>query len=120
MNTEKIKKVLQNRVLCTVVVCVLALLLLLVVWRVFFKQEEAATGGYQPTQREQRLALLLEEIEGVEQATVMIAEEEGAAIGAVVVIKGDLGLVTRMRVTDAAANALHIARQEILVYPADK
>ena len=121
MNTERIKKLLQSRAFRVVAVCIGAFLLLFAVWRVFFsggKSEPADT--YSPTSLEERLAQLLDEIEGVDGATVMIGEKDGEAVSAVVIIRGDLGLVTRMRVLDATANALHIARQDVLVYPADK
>lgn len=119
MNSEKIKKILHNSALRVIVVCVLAFLLLLAVWKVFFREKGGNASGYEPTPLEHRLSLLLEEIEGVEEATVMIGEEDGVAASAVVIIKGDVGLVTRSRVVDATANALNIARREILVYPAD-
>ncbi len=120
MNTERIKKLFQNRVFRVVSVCLLAFLLLLAVWKVFFpqKSDDAATA-YEPTATEERLARLLGEIEGVESATVMIGEEDGAAKSAVVIVRGDLGLVTRSRVIDATANALQIERRNVLVYPAD-
>ena len=120
MNTERIKNLLQSRAFRVVAVGIGAFLLLFAVWRVFFSGGKSKSADtYSPTSLEERLAQLLDEIEGVDGATVMIGEKDGEAVSAVVIIRGDLGLVTRMRVIDATANALHIARQDVLVYPAD-
>ena len=120
MNTERIKKLFQSRGFRVVAVGIGAFLLLFAVWRVFFSGGKSEpSDAYSPTTLEERLAQLLDEIEGVDGATVMIGEKDGEAVSAVVIIRGDLGLVTRMRVVDATANALHIARQDVLVYPAD-
>lgn len=119
MNTEKFKKLFKNKVFRMILAGVAAFLLLFAVWRVFFRKTEPASADYVPTDTEARLARLLEKIEGVEGATVMIGEEKGEAVSAVVIVRGDLGLLTRMRIVDAAANALGIARQDVLVYPAD-
>lgn len=119
MNTERIKKLFQNRIFRVVAVCLAALALLFAVWRVFFRHSGEETATYVPTALEERLGKLLGEIEGVEEATVMIGEADGEAVSAVVIVKGDLGLITRSRIIDATANALHIARRDVLVYPAD-
>ncbi len=120
MNTERMKNLFQSRTFRILAVCIGAFLLLIAVWYVFFSGGKSqSTGEYKPTTLEERLGQLLEEIEGVEGASVMIGEEDGNAVSAVVIIRGDFGLVTRMRVIDATANALHIARQDVLVYPAD-
>ena len=119
--TEKIKRLWQNKTVRIVLVCALSLVLLLAIWLVFFHSPEgkSTTASYEATALEERMAQLLCKIEGVEDATVMVGEENGVPVSAVVIIKGDVGLLTRLRVTDATANALNIARQDVLVYPAD-
>ena len=119
MNLEKLKDVTKSKIIKVALVCVLALALLLMVWRVFFKTSTTASSTYEQTELEKRLSQLLTKIEGVEEATVMIGEEGGVPHSAVVIIKGDDGIMTRIRIIDATANALNIARQYVLVYPAD-
>ena len=119
MNLENLKKLLKSKGLRIALVCVLALLLLLAVWRVFFGGTKSASSAYKHTELEERLSRLLEKIEGVKDATVMIGEEGGMPKSVVIIIKGDDGILTRIRVIDATANALNIARQDVLVYPAD-
>ena len=119
MSLENLKKLFKSKWLRIALVCVLALLLLLAVWRVFFGTSKSVSSTYEHTELELRLSRLLTKIEGVQDATVMIGEEGGTPKSAVIIIKGDDGILTRIRVIDATANALNIARQDVLVYPAD-
>ena len=50
--------------------------------------------------------------------TVMIGEEKGSPVNAVVIFSGADGFVTRMRVIEVTANALAIDPNRVLVYPA--
>ncbi|MDE5897014.1 MAG: hypothetical protein K2H43_04280, partial [Clostridia bacterium] len=119
-NKEAIKRFFRNKTVRVVAVCVAALLLLIAVWRVFFAADNSvgSANGYLPTEREARLSVLLSRIEGVESVTVMIGEENGAPVNAVVVVGGEDGFVMRMRVIEATANALSIDPNRVLVYPA--
>lgn len=117
---EGLKKLFQNKTFRIVLICVAALLLLFAVWKVFFGgggKAKATSGGYTPTDLETRLSQILSEIEGVGQTTVMIGEENGVPVSAIVVFKGEDGILTRMRVIEATANALSIPPTDVLVYP---
>ena len=119
MNKADIKKLWQNKTLKIILLCVVALLLLLAVWKVFFKNGDSRTkSDYQPTERESRLSVVLSKIEGVDGTTVMIGEENGVPVSAVIVFSGTDGFLTRMRITQATANALSIDPNSVLVYPA--
>lgn len=100
-------------------ICVAALLLLFAVWKVFFggNSSKAASGGYKPTELETRLSQILSEIEGAGQTTVMVGEENGVPVSAIVVFKGEDGILVRMRLIEATANALSIPPTDVLVYP---
>ncbi len=113
----KLKEMWQNKTFRIIFLSVLALLLLLSVWKVFFSGE-GKTTSYTPTEREARLSVLLGEIDGVQNATVMISEEEGSVKGAVVVFSGEDGILVRTRIMEAAARALGLSTRDILVYPA--
>lgn len=117
MKGEEIKKIFQSKTARTILICIIALALLFAVWKVFFGGEKKAISAYQPTDQEARLALLLSEIEGVDDVTVMIGEENGAPVSVVVVFKGTDDFLTRMRLTSAAASVLNIAQTKVLVYP---
>lgn len=117
----KLQSLWQNKSVRIAAIGILALVLLLVVWKVFFsgKEEKTAANGYVPTEREARLAVLLEKIEGVEGTSVMICEEEGTAVGAVVIFEGEDGILIRTRLMEAAAKALGLHTGDIAVYPAN-
>ena len=117
---EKLKALFHNKTFRIITICVAALLLLLIVWRVFFGKSEKTSSGYQPTDLEVRLSQILSGIEGVGQTTVMISEEDGMPVSAIIVFDGADGILTRMRVIEAAANALNIPPTEVLVYPSEK
>lgn len=120
MSREKIKKLFSDKRVRIVSICVLALLLLLVVWKVFFPGNTKASSVLaQQSEQEARLSAILNEIEGVDGATVLISESAGEVVGAVVVIRGQDSILTRMRVIDVVSNALNLKKEKILVYPAN-
>ncbi|MDE6059393.1 MAG: hypothetical protein K2G44_05055 [Clostridia bacterium] len=115
---ERLQKLFHNRTFRIVLICVAALLLLLAVWRIFFPSKAQSTSGsYKPTELESRLSQILSEIDGVGQTTVMIGEENGVPVSAIIVFDGADAILTRMRVIEAAANALGIPQTDVLVYP---
>lgn len=115
-------KFLKSKPAKTALLLGACLLLLLLVYLVFFSGEKktGVEAGYTPTEREARLARLLEEVEGVGSVTAMITEQGGEAVGAIVVFCGADSILTRMRVLDITAAALHCSKQNVQVYPAVK
>ncbi len=119
MNKISIKKVFENKTARTVLILMVALLLVIAVYGVFFKTEKTASGQYQASELEERLSRILSRIDGVGETTVMVGEENGKAVSAVIVFRGADSILTRIRVIDAAAGALGIGKDSILVYPAE-
>ena len=118
MTVSKIKDIFGNKTVRLVLICLLALVLLLVSYRVFAVGESKKTGsGYVPTAQEARLVELLKQIDGIENATVMITEENGETAGVIVIFNGNDGLLIRMRILEITSAALHIAKSDILIYP---
>lgn len=115
---EKLKTFFADRTVRIILICIAALVLLFAVWKVFFGESNVSANGYQATEQEERLAALLMQIDGVEKATVMIGEEDGKAVNAVVVFDGKDGIITRLRITEVAASALNLKNSSILVYSA--
>ena len=109
---------LKSKTAKILLLCLFALLLLLAVWRVFFK--DSGSEGYQATEREKRLCLLLAEVEGVGNAKAMISEDDGVPVSAIVIFDGADSILTRMRVLDITATALNIDKKNVQVYPANK
>ena len=106
------KKVLENRTVRIVLFCVLALLLLAAIWRVFFAGESAA-GSYDETEKEARISAMLERVDGIEDASVMIVEEDGRAVSAIVVYSGEDSILSRMRILEIASSALGLPKEKV-------
>ena len=119
MKKESVQKFFANKTVRLVMILLIALLLVFAVYRVFFKKEATVTGAYEATALEERLARILSGIDGVGNATVMVSEENGKAVSAVIVFDGADSILTRIRVIDAASVALGIGKEYILVYPAE-
>lgn len=118
---DRLKKIFSNRTVRIIVAVCAALLLLLAVRQVFSGSDgNASAERYTPNEQEVRLAALLSAIEDAGDVTVMIAEEGGVPVGAVVVFSGEDGILVRLRLTQAAAAALNIAENRITVYPSEK
>lgn len=116
MKIERLKAFFGNKTVRAVLVLLGALLLLIVCYRVFTGAPQ--TGSYEPTAEEARLVSILKKIDGVRDAAVMITEEEGTAVGAVVVFEGEDGFLVRTRVAEIVASALGIRERDVRVYPA--
>lgn len=114
----KIREIFKNKTFRLALIGAAALLLLLLIYFVFFRP--SAPSAYEATEQERRLSVLLEEIEGVKSATVMITEQEGKPVSAVVIFKGEDGILLRTRLMEVAASALSLRTRDILVYPAGK
>lgn len=91
-----------------------ALLLCFAVWLVFL-QEDEPTKAY-GSEEETRLVALLENMEGVGEAEVMISTAENGARGAVVVCDGATRLSVIADVREAVATALGIEQKNVKVY----
>lgn len=115
---KNLKSLWKNKTVRIVGIAILSLALLLAVWKVFFGKSKPASAEYEPTADEIRLSVILSEIEGVENATVMIAERDGVPVSAIVVFSGEDGILVRTRIIEATARALAIEAREVLVYPA--
>ena len=118
---QAIKKLFANRTARILLIAAAALLLLLLCWAVFGNSGSAAeTGGYTRTAEETRLSAILSQIEGAGTVNAVITTEDGAPVAAVVFFDGEDGILTRLRLTQAAAAALNIAENRVLVCPAGK
>ncbi len=117
VNREKIKQFFAGKTVRIVLIALVAALLAFAVWRVFFGTK-SASAEYRATEQEARLALILSGIEGVGTARVMIGEEDGVPVSAVVVFEGEDTLMTRLRVAEVTANLLSIGRDKVAAYHA--
>ncbi len=118
VSLEPIKRFFSNKTVRLIAILLLTIGLLILVYFVFLG-EQKESDGYKPTEREERLLVLLTGLDGVQDAKVMITEEDGAAVGAVIIFEGEDGFLTRIRLREIAAAALNIAPDAVLVYAAE-
>ena len=72
------------------------------------------------TETERKVSGILEQIEGVGTAEVMICETEDGVQSVVVVCSGGNDLQTIMTVREAVAAALNVEQKAIKIYPKNK
>ena len=94
---------------------VLAFILMFASWKIFYQDESNKTVMAQ-TETERKLALLLQEIDGVGEASVAVCETEEGVLGAVVVCEGANDLQVIMDVREAVATALGTSEKNVKVY----
>ena len=118
---ESLRKIWENKTARILLVAFVALVILVGSWFVFgTDRADAPSGSYTPTAQEERIGALLSEIDGIESVSVMISEENGVPVGAVVIFDGEDGILVRLKITRITANALNLADNRIHVYPSDK
>ena len=91
-------------------------LLAVAVWQVFFTNSEKAVEDVGASELEKELALLLNEIDGVGEANVMIYETEEGVQSVVVVCDGAKDLQVNMDIREAVAAALGTNEKSVKIY----
>ena len=98
------------------IVAVLALVLIFAVWKIFYKEEPAMQTETTASETEKRVSRLLEDIEGVGEASVMICETEEGVQSVVVVCDGANDLQVLINVREAVSAALGTDQKSIKIY----
>jgi len=108
----------KKKILEFAVIAVVAIALCLAVAWAFGKEDSKEIGGW--TEEEIRLVSILENIDGVGEAEVMIGLTEDGERRVVVVCDGANRISVLMDVREAAANALGIEEKFVKVYLKNK
>lgn len=98
-----------------IIVSVLIVALIIIVF-LFFGGENSSSAGTAKTAEELRLTALLERMDGVGDADVMITEDEGGIAGVVVVCDGADRIMVRNDILNAVSTALNINKNIIAIY----
>ena len=88
-------------------------------YSVYAADDSVPVVGSGLTEQEARLAAVLAEVEGAGNVSVLIAQEAGSPVSAVVLFDGTDGILVRLRLTQITAQALNIAENKVLVCPAE-
>ena len=113
---EKKKSRLNGRGKDILLLCILATVLTFATWKLFYKDETVETSVISGTDEEKKVARILQEIDGVGKAEVMIYESEEGVESVVVVCEGANDLRVVMNVREAVATALGTEQKAVKIY----
>ena len=109
-------KRLNDRVKEISILALVALTLIISTWMIFHTEEENVSTSVNATETEKKVARLLEEIEGVGEAQVIVYETEEGPKNVVVVCEGANNLRVVMNVREAVAAALGTEEKAVKIY----
>ena len=112
---ERNGKAFKNRTKDVLLLAVLAFVLFFTAWKIFHTKDESSNVA-QMTETEQKIARLLEEIDGVGDAEVIVCETEDGVQGAVVVCEGARDFFVVLDVQEAVATALGTEKTAVKIY----
>lgn len=117
MQNKGWKSFFNKRSMDILLVGALAILLFFVAWTVFREDENVENvNAVQMSETEQKLALILQEIEGVGEASVAVCEEEGKVTSVVVVCEGAKDFRVVLDVREAVSTALNTDQKSVKIY----
>ena len=99
-----------------VLIILLAIVLIFTAWQIFHKEEATSAASIQPTDTEKRVIRLLEGIDGVGEADVIIHETKEGVQSVAIVCDGAKDLRVVMNVRSAVSAALGTNEKMIKVY----
>ena len=97
---------------------VLALVLLFATWKIFYKDDNTSqsVASVTASETEIKIGKLLEEIDGVGKAEVVICETKDGVTGVVVVCEGANDFQVVMDIREAVAAALGTEQKAVKIY----
>ncbi|MBQ8684894.1 MAG: hypothetical protein IJ514_01835 [Clostridia bacterium] len=108
---------LDGRIKDVLLLAVLALVLVFAAWKIFAQEDSETVATATPlSETEEKISRLLEEIDGVGEASVMINETEDGVKSAVVVCEGANNLQVMMDIREAVAAALGTEEKSVKIY----
>lgn len=98
-------------------IALLGFVLLIAAWKIFNDDDtNTASSLSSGTENERRISRLLEQIDGVGQASVVICETEDGVKGVVVVCEGANDFQVVIDVREAVAAALNVEQKAVKIY----
>ena len=118
MNKEKKLAIrwLDGRMKDVLLLCALGLVLVLSAWQIFHTGESQESAAINATETEVRVMRLLEELDGVGEANVIVGETDGEVYSVVIVCEGANDLRVVMNIREAVAAALGTQEKAVKVY----
>ncbi len=113
---EPKSKFLKSKTKDFLLLAILALLLFFTAWKIFRGKDTDSSSVTQMTESEQKIARILEEIDGVGDAEVIVCETEDGVKSAVVVCEGARDFTVVLDVREAVAAALGTEQSAVKIY----
>lgn len=114
---EKERVLLSGRIKDVLWISIVALLLFSACFLVFNKEESAQSVALvQMSEKEQKISQILQEIEGVGEASVVVCEEDDEVKSVVVVCEGAKDIRVVMEVREVVATALNTQQKSVKIY----
>lgn len=107
---------LDGRIKNLLIFSLLAFVLIFAAWQIFRTEDARETMEVNATETEIKVMRLLQEIEGVGEADVIVYEEENSIKSVVVVCEGANNLRVVMNVREAVATALGTEEKMVKIY----
>ncbi len=107
---------LSGRVKDILLVGVLGILLFYTAWKIFDEEESADAAMHALTENEVKVMRILQELDGVGEASVVVYEKNEEVQSVVVVCEGANDLRVVMNVREAVAAALNTDEKSIKIY----
>lgn len=114
--TVRKRNIFDGKIKEILLIAALALTLVFAVWKVFYDGDTKNVISVSGSETEQKISLLLKEIDGVGEANVMICETEEGVKSVVVVCEGARDLQVVMNVREAVAAALGTEEKAVKIY----
>ena len=110
-------KLINGRIKDVLILSILAFVLIFAAWKIFYNDESGSAAGVaSASESERKVSRLLEQIDGVGEADVMICETEDGVQSVVVVCEGAKDLQVMMNVREAVAAALGTEEKAVKIY----
>ena len=114
---KKMGALLSGRVKDLLIIGVLGIVLFYTAWKIFEEDDASNTATQlQLSETEIKVMRILQEIDGVGEANVIVCEREAEIISVVVVCEGANNLRVAMNVREAVAAALDTSQKNVKIY----
>lgn len=106
-----------NRTRDILILCALALILLVVGWKIFHSGEDSSASGTDTySQNEWKAMRILQEIDGVGEASVVVSETTEGVQSVVVMCEGARNIAVVMDIREAISAALNTPQKSVKIY----
>ncbi len=111
------KPLFSGKIKDILLLALLAVLLLFTAWKIFQEEDlKEASGAWDLSEKEIKVMRILEQIDGVGEASVVVCEEKDEVKSVVVVCDGAKNLQVIMDIREAVATALGTEEKSVKIY----